>query len=646
MAVNSFLQSQGTDIRFFSWEGFNYFYESVSKVYPNFKLDESSYKSYQCNYVSRLKSWRRRKTPASATYHDVQSVVEEAACASSDWRSELKLKNVVKEVKFPLSENSSSGMGSVIPEPGDKLAGRYQCTKLDRVWTSDVTELGKRSLLILMDQGPRQVIGHKLFAKSPSAPDVAKLLAAAFSARQRPNMFHSDSGRIFTSKCVTDLLESEGVEISRGNQNYRKHHNQVHERLNRTLKDRLAGQLYARMGEAAPRTKATAWAFLNKISLDEVRELVTELIEGYNSTFNRGVGASPNLLDTAIAVYGNKVDLLGSKGSSIGDQVEEFNKTVVAKYAGDWQRFFIDFYRKNMAEHKATQDRIDQSSERVIAVLEREKLGLKRALDSSHKELVLLQSSLEKMEESLTYLSSREDSRLQKELDSGDRKARRRARIRQPLRDALFVKEYRQALGFLLGDSFEVCRDRVGLSLLFLTGLRVRSLLLTTGAHLSKLLLFVDEDDQTLVYPGIKSTSAPEVRIPLPAAARSLISDRSKDISRLLAGRAPHDLVMSRREGSKELLSVTNLTKRLNRIMRKLSSKTGKFFRTHSFRIGLTTSLVSAAGIEVARDIIGHKDYGTTASYNRHRYTQKELKKALSAAYRIGAPRRRKKKSE
>ena len=65
---------------------------------------------------------------------------------------------------------------------------------------------------------------------------------------------------------------------------------------------------------------------------------------------------------------------------------------------------------------------------------------------------------------------------------------RRRARKRQPLREALFAKEYRQAQSIIPGDNFEECRDRVGLLLLFLTGLRVRSLLLTTGGHLSKLL--------------------------------------------------------------------------------------------------------------------------------------------------------------
>lgn len=104
MAVNSVLERQGTDIRSLCWEGFEYM--SVYNVYPNLEMDESTYKSYQLNYVTRRKSWRRRKTSPGAAYHDAQSLVWEAACASSDWRVYLKLKNKVKGSKNPPSENS------------------------------------------------------------------------------------------------------------------------------------------------------------------------------------------------------------------------------------------------------------------------------------------------------------------------------------------------------------------------------------------------------------------------------------------------------------------------------------------------------------------------------------------------------------
>ena len=109
----------------------------------------------------------------------------------------------------------------------------------------------------------------------------------------------------------------------------------------------------------------------------------------HNSKFHRGIGASPNLLDTAIAVYGEGVDLLAKKGSLVGDKVEEWKRTVVSKYAGDWQRFFIEFYIRNLGDHKKTQETLlenarenERNFKLIISVLEREKLGLKSALDS------------------------------------------------------------------------------------------------------------------------------------------------------------------------------------------------------------------------------------------------------------------------
>lgn len=167
------------------------------------------------------------------------------------------------------------------------LSGRYQCTGLDSVWTADVTQLGKLSLLLIMDLAPRQVVGHMLSPKSPSAMDLVRLLTGSFSSRQRPKMFHSDSGDIFTSKVVTNLLESECVVISRGNQKYRKNHNQAHERLHGTMKGLLVRKLYALMGDAMPHTKENAGLWLEQMPLEEARALVQETIELYNSKFHR-----------------------------------------------------------------------------------------------------------------------------------------------------------------------------------------------------------------------------------------------------------------------------------------------------------------------------------------------------------------------
>ena len=253
--------------------------------------------------------------------------------------------------------------------------------------------------------------------------------------------------------------------------------------------------------------------------------------------------------------------------------------------------------------------------------------------------LSVVEARLAEMEKKLNYMSNREASREQEELEKRDRQARRRARTRKPIREALFVKEYKIAQNLAIGDNFEDCRDRVCLLLLFLTGVRIGLLRLTTGSHLSKLLSFIKEDQQTLVYPSTKQPKAADISIPLPGEAIPLIEERSNDLRRLLSGRTPHDMVMCRTEGSNDVISLTNINKRLNRIMKKLSAATGKLFRTHSFRIGLATSIMDVASMDIAHDVLGHRDFDTTASYNRRKYSQKDLSKALGSAY--NARRRR-----
>jgi len=65
---------------------------------------------------------------------------------------------------------------------------------------------------------------------------------------------------------------------------------------------------------------------------------------------------------------------LAQKGSVAGDKVEEWRRTVVSKYAGDWQ---LEFYTRNFSEHKKTQEKLlAQENERhfklIISALERD----------------------------------------------------------------------------------------------------------------------------------------------------------------------------------------------------------------------------------------------------------------------------------
>lgn len=335
-------------------------------------------------------------------------------------------------------------------------------------------------------------------------------------------------------------------------------------------------------------------------------------------------------------MYGGGVQLLGESSSEIGRQVDIFKQEVVGKYAGDWQRFFIDWYRSTLAHqesskalHKQTQTELKAGFAEVISTLKREKSTLEFSLVESSKSLKKLQCRVESLEQTLSYLRERESSREQEQLVISARRARRRARTRLPLRDPVYAKEYEVAQSKITGASFASSRDRVCLLLLYLTGIRVRSLRHTTAAHLKVLLNFLEEDSGTLSFPGIKSSSARAIHIPLTNHARKYILSVKSDIERLMSCRSPSELVFSRVEGSSDLLSVTNLTKRINRILEWCSQALGRLLRSHSFRIGLTTAISASSGTDMARELVGHSDIRTTASYSRHHFQQPEIRRAI-----------------
>lgn len=146
-----------------------------------------------------------------------------------------------------------------------------------------------------------------------------------------------------------------GVKISRGNQAYRKHHNQVQERLHGTLKSLLRSKLGIKHAKRG-------WSKFSAKPLGSARDLITSVIEDYNNKYHRTLGASPNLVESALAVYGNGTSELATRDSKAGKEIERFRAEVIAKYAGDWQSFFIDWYFTTTKSHRETQSLIKSSA--------------------------------------------------------------------------------------------------------------------------------------------------------------------------------------------------------------------------------------------------------------------------------------------
>ncbi|BEI31785.1 putative integrase/recombinase protein (mitochondrion) [Bryopsis sp. KO-2023] len=520
-----------------------------------------------------------------------------------------------KLLKKSPSSNSGSRMGDAPPtvQKKDHLRSRYVSFMLDQIWSIDQTWLKNDELIIIQDQSSREILGYRLIKGGASARDVVELISRTISFTQRPKMVHTDAGGIFVSPPNAkhpenhqlykylkseDITHSVTVQRKRpGSLSKKRHGNNVHERLNGSLKTRIKELLQAIPYKGSYATpEGRAWrqtpegkTWIQKgwlidfaaLTFEKAEDLLYSAVSAYNSRYHRMLDTSPIVQANALAaatvtakrdaVY---LPALATKKSAAGKAIIKKKLAAVADYQEDWGNFFKNWQNKSMLSHAETQLMLHEGFTSVISSLKSANENLTRELTEAHVSLDEMSSRMQSMETNLTYLQDRERDRELEEKEKEDRRKMRSARKRLPLRDPVYSEAYNAALNLIEGTHFCASRDRVCLLILYLTGVRARSLLHVTGAHLHTMLNFLDGGEGQLSFPGIKSPTARAVHVPLTRYAASQIKELKHEIERLLKGRGPEDRVMVRFEGHPELLSITNLNKRLNRILKKASAGT------------------------------------------------------------------------
>ena len=111
-------------------------------------------------------------------------------------------------------------------------------------------------------------------------------------------------------------------------------------------------------------------------------------------------------------------------------------------------------------------------------------------------------------------------------------------------------------------------------------------------------------------------------------AVHALILGREADIAIICQEKKGNDLVIT----PKQPLYPSNLDNKLNQVLRDTSKVVKKNLNTHSFRIGLTTSLIEVGKVEVAQKIIIYANLTTTAVYNRAQYKEKDFSRLMRKA--------------
>ena len=538
----------------------------------------------------------------------------------------------------------------------NQLKNRFNSSSIDQVWTLDFTSLESSWLLTVQDQTTRQIIIHRiLFGKNNGfkSKDVVSTLDECIRNRQRPNMVHSHSGKQFTSKEYVEFLERQDIKYTLGhgtkNDEFYKMHNQVHERFHRTLKGEIRKILQDHCN--LPH-KPRELKIMAQLEEDQVASIVNQAINNFNnlrSSAKTAFGASPNIMEDALVLFGKdqpNVDLLGATGTKKGDEIAQLKANAIEEYSGDWVAFFVDWkqqaekrYQETVKRHQeALQLALDNKEEVIDTVIKQKKL-----LALQNKEL---RQQLKLIAKQVAALEEEMLRKAQLERVEQERKERRRARERKPSRAAATFQEYQEAIksvDSVTKNSFVAARERVCLLFLYISGARVSNCLKLNVFHLYQML-----QGNTFYISEIKSKETKHLSVTINQSIHSLITERQHDIEKVCQGKEGNDLVITAK-GKREPLDNSNLDKKLNQVLSETSKVLRKNLKTHSFRIGLTTSLIEVAGVEAAQKIIGHSNLTTTAVYNRAHYKEKDYLRLMRKAEKFrrekGLPRHYRKKS-
>lgn len=73
---------------------------------------------------------------------------------------------------------------------------------------------------------------------------------------------------------------------------------------------------------------------------------------------------------------------------------------------------------------------------------------------------------------------------------------------------------------------------------------------------------------------------------------------------------------------------------RLNRFLTAAGILFHKNLKTHSFRIGLVTRITAVAGLETAKEFVGHESVATTYRYNRNKLRVSYQKHIINESFK------------
>jgi site-specific recombinase XerD len=502
----------------------------------------------------------------------------------------------------------------------DLVQHRYLTANINVLYCSDITQLGDECFLTcLLDAGSRLVLAHALTSQEPTTTHVIQMIKLGLAnrtIRENLTIFHSDRGNQYTSLEFEHFLQEKGLRRSLAPP--QSHGNQLSENLNKTLKTLTRRLLVTKLGPEKHH-KTNLKVLTSKFQFQELSNFVKEAIEIYCNRPHQGAAsykAAPFSQDEALALNACETNSLTRN-----------NNGPAALEVRAHKAYKLGLYVQNVSVSR--EEPFNSDTQLILDHTRSLALGLATQTEQVGNVLALQNKLLfqqnQELENKVDYLVKQaeiaEETRLKKEA----LKQKRLSAKKQKIREAVTPSEFASILDAIEGTSYKASRIRVGLVLIYLTGLRVSNLLKFKVYHIDNLL-----ESGSIIISLIKKGS-PRHQLHIGAEGRKLLNKANinRDIEVLKGVKGlQEDLFTSQIIGKHggSLISRELLDRELNFVLKEASLRLGKHIRTHSFRATFITDLLeSGVSIEKVKDIIGHTSIRSTSHYRRSFLSKKEL---------------------
>ena len=318
--------------------------------------------------------------------------------------------------------------------------------------------------------------------------------------------------------------------------------------------------------------------------------------------------------DIASNITGGDVRCLPSLVKN--DQSEDAN--TVRAYKTDAVQGFVDLYRPKLSDDQYKDGMIKYGNHNVkeFAKLLKEQREDARLTKNIFLMNIELQNQINFLEQEARINQSK---RLLKE----ERALKRKNAVTQKLRDSINETEFHGIIELVKQNGFVASRKKTALFLLYVTGLRVSNLLKLQIKHINDLL-----DKGKTVISLIKRGSKPHP-ITLSKRSHEMLKELLPNFTILMTDKDRESFLFTTQKDLQKPINRSSFDTELNAVLVKASDRFHKHIRTHTFRASIITDYLKDTPIDVVKEIIGHKDIGTTVNYKRGSVGDIQMKDVL-----------------